>query len=92
MSIQTTTRILVTGATGLLGGHALKALHPILPGSSPFLTRSIVHLSEDWLCSNDYARQKLGYIAQKDWRAAVREHLAELRNAGYPWPQLAQAN
>jgi len=69
----------------------MEKLHPILPGSSPFLTRSIVHLSEDWLCPNDYAKAKLGYIPQKDWRIAVREHLAELAEQGYPWPQLAQA-
>ena len=79
-------------SVGYAFGWLMEKLHPILPGSSPFLPRSLVHLSEDWLCSNDYARQKLGYIAQKDWRAAVREHLAELRNAGYPWPRLAQAN
>lgn len=69
----------------------MEKLHPILPGSSPFLTRSIVHLSEDWWCPNDHAQQKLGYVAQKDWRSAVREHLADLQGQGYPWPQLAQA-
>ena len=77
-------------------GHAfgwlMEKLHPILPGSSPFLTRSIVHLSEDWLCPNDYAEKKLGYRPQKDWRIAVREHLADLGELGYPWPNLAQAS
>ena len=68
----------------------MEKLHPILPGSSPFLSRSIVHLSEDWWCPNDYAQQKLGYVAQKDWRVAVREHLADLQGQGYPWPRLAQ--
>lgn len=70
----------------------MEKLHPVLPGSSPFLTRSIVHLSEDWVCPNDYAQRKLGYVAQKDWRTAVREHLADLGAQGYPWPRLAQAN
>lgn len=77
---------------GYAFGWLMEKLHPILPGSSPFLTRSIVHLSEDWLCPNDYAQQKLGYVAQKDWRTAVREHLAELGAQGYPWPRLAQAS
>ncbi|MDP1680688.1 MAG: NAD-dependent epimerase/dehydratase family protein [Burkholderiales bacterium] len=77
---------------GYAFGWLMEKLHPILPGSSPFLTRSIVHLSEDWLCPNDYAQQKLGYVAQKDWRTAVREHLADLGAQGYPWPRLAQAS
>ena len=68
----------------------MEKLHPILPGSSPFLTRSIVHLSEDWLCTTDYARQKLGYVPHKNWRTAVREALAELKIKGYPWPFLGQ--
>lgn len=75
---------------GYAFGWLMEKLHPLLPGSSPFLTRSIVHLSEDWLCPNDYAHKKLGYIAQKDWRTAVREHLADLGAQGYPWPRLAQ--
>lgn len=72
-------------------GWLMEVLHPILPGSSPFLTRSIVHLAEDWSCSNDYAARRLGYVPKKDWRVAVREALADLRSAGYPWPRLAQA-
>ena len=69
----------------------MEKLHPILPGSSPFLTRSIVYLSEDWPCSTDYATRKLGYVPRKDWRIAVREALAELKGKGYPWPRLGQA-
>lgn len=69
----------------------MEKLHPILPGSSPFLTRSIVHLCENWQCPNGYARKKLGYIPKKDWRTAVREHLADLRRENYPWPLLCQA-
>lgn len=68
----------------------MEKLHPLLPGSSPFLTRSIVHLSEDWLCSTDYAHQKLGYVPNKNWRAAASEALAELKTKGYPWPFLGQ--
>jgi nucleoside-diphosphate-sugar epimerase len=77
---------------GYAFGWLMEKLHPFLPGSSPFLTRSIVHLSEDWACPNNYAREKLGYVPQKDWRTAVREHLADLGGEGYPWPRLAQAS
>jgi nucleoside-diphosphate-sugar epimerase len=69
----------------------MEKLHPILPGSSPFLTRSIVYLAEDWSCATDYARQKLGYTPSKDWRSAVREALVDLKAKGYPWPFLGQA-
>jgi hypothetical protein len=68
----------------------METLHPVMPGSSPFLTRSIVHLCEDWHCPNDYAQKKLGYTPRKDWRVAVREHLADLRKEGFPWPRLCQ--
>jgi nucleoside-diphosphate-sugar epimerase len=76
---------------GYAFGWLMERLHPVLPGSSPFLTRSIVHLSEDWPCPNDCAQRKLGYVPQKDWHTAVREHLADLGAQGYPWPRLAQA-
>lgn len=66
----------------------MEMLKPILPGSSPFLTRSIVHLSENWICSNQYARVKLGYVPKEDWRNAVRRQLAQLANEDYPWPRL----
>lgn len=75
---------------GYAFGWLMEKLHPVLPGSSPFLTRSIVHLCESWVCPNDYARAKLGYVPRKDWRTAVREHLADLMSAGYPWVRLAQ--
>ena len=75
---------------GYLFGWMLETLNPVLPGY-PFLTRSIVHLSEEWLAPNDYAKTKLGYRPRKDWRSAVREHLAEIKAEGYPWPHLCQA-
>lgn len=68
----------------------MEALHPILPGSSPFLTRSIVHVSEDWYCPTDYTRSKIGFVPRRDWRVAAREALRELELEGYPWPLLAQ--
>ncbi len=76
---------------GYAFGWLMETLKPVMPGSSPFLTRSIVHLCENWVCPNDYARRKLGYTPEKDWRTAVREHLADLKAAGYPWPHLCQA-
>ena len=75
---------------GYAFGWLMEKLHPLLPGH-PFLTRSIVHLCEDWVCPTDYAKRKLGYIPEKDWRTAVREQLAELKAQGYPWPRLSTA-
>lgn len=75
---------------GYAFGWLMETLKPVMPGSSPFLTRSIVHLCENWVCPNDYARRKLGYAPGKDWRTAIREHLADLRAEGYPWPRLCQ--
>lgn len=72
-------------------GWLMEMLKPVLPGTSPFLTRSVVHLCENWLCATDYARNKLGYSPAQDWRSAVREHLAALAIDGYPWPQLRGA-
>jgi 2-alkyl-3-oxoalkanoate reductase len=76
---------------GYAFGWLMETLEPLLPGSSPFLTRSIVHLCENWVCPNEYARKKLGYVPRRDWRTAVREHLAELKAEGYLWPRLRQA-
>jgi nucleoside-diphosphate-sugar epimerase len=75
---------------GYAFGWLMETLKPVLPGSSPFLTRSIVHLCEDWICPNDYATKKLGYVPQKTWKSAVDEHLEDLRNEGFPWPVLCQ--
>ena len=75
---------------GYAFGWLMETLKPILPGSSPFLTRSIVHLCEDWVCPNDYAQKKLGYVPKKSWRVAVDEHLAELKSDGFRWPALYQ--
>ncbi len=75
---------------GYAFGWLMETLHPSLPGSSPFLTRSIVHLCEDWLCPNTYAREKLGYVPQKSWETAVDEHLSDLASEGFPWPRLQQ--
>ena len=75
---------------GYAFGWLMETLNPLLPGH-PFLTRSIVHLCEDWFCPNAYATRKLGYVPLKDWRNVIREHLADLKTQGYPWPRLCQA-
>ena len=74
---------------GYAFGWLMEKLDPILPGY-PFLTRSIVHLAEEWVTSGEYARATIGYQAEKDWRTAVREHLEDLAGEGYPWPHLRQ--
>jgi len=82
-------RCLVTGATGFLGRNILASLQSrpdILPGSSPFLTRSIVYLAEDWLCSTSYATRKLGFVPRKDWRIAIRESLPDLKGYSHVAP------
>lgn len=84
-------RVSVPFALGYAFGWLMEKLHPILPGRAPFLTRSLVHVSEDWHCSTERAEQLLGYWPQKSWREAAIESLDELGQAGYPWPQLRQA-
>lgn len=68
----------------------MEKLYPLLPGKAPFLTRSIVHLAEDWHCATQYAQNKLGYQPQKSWQDALDEALAQLQIRNYPWPALAQ--
>ncbi|MDH5230585.1 MAG: NAD(P)-dependent oxidoreductase [Gammaproteobacteria bacterium] len=68
----------------------METLHPLLPGKSPFLTRSIVHLAKDWLCSTEYAKQKLGFEAQQDWRQVVNEAVKHIQQQGTPWPAMVQ--
>ncbi|MBI3561724.1 MAG: NAD-dependent epimerase/dehydratase family protein [Gammaproteobacteria bacterium] len=75
---------------GYAFGGLMEMLHPLLPGH-PFLTRSIVHLCENWICPSDYATRKLGYVPEKDWRTTIREQLADLKQQGYPWPRLCQS-
>jgi nucleoside-diphosphate-sugar epimerase len=83
-------RYSVPYSLGYLFGWLMETLQPLLPDSSPFLTRSIVHLCENWVCSGDYARIRLGYVPQKNWRRAIREQLAVLEKEGYPWLPLTQ--
>lgn len=80
----------VPHTAGYLFGLLMETLFPVLPGKGPFLTRSIVHLAEDWCCSTDHAEQKLGFKAKKSWQTALDEALNELKQQNYPWPYLAQ--
>ncbi len=66
-------------------GWLMEKLNFLLPGD-PFLMRSIVFVSENWLPSTTYAQKKLGFTPQKDWREAVREQVIELKHKKYPWP------
>lgn len=75
---------------GYLFAYLMEKLFPIMPGKAPFLTRSVVHLAEEWICDTEYARNKLGYVPQKDWHVAMDEALTELKTNNYPWPYMAQ--
>lgn len=77
-------------SVGYLFGWLMETLKPVMPGSSPFLTRSIVHLCEDWYCPSHYAANKLGYVPERNWKQVIDEHLADLKRDGYPWPVLCQ--
>jgi nucleoside-diphosphate-sugar epimerase len=75
-------------------GHAfgwlMEMLHPLLPGSGPFLARSIVHVARDWWCTTDHATHTLAYQPRKPWRVALRQALDELAADNDRWPSLAQ--
>ena len=75
---------------GYVFAWLMEKLFPLMPGKAPFLTRSIVHLAEDWNCNCEYAKQKLGYQPQKKWQTAMDEALDELKEHEYAWPYLAQ--
>lgn len=83
-------RFSVPYALGYAFGWLMEAIHPLLPGRAPFLTRSIVHVSEDWYCDTGEATAKLGYQPKRDWQQAAAEALEEIAQAGYPWPALRQ--
>ena len=47
-------------------GNSLMVRATALPGPAPFLTRSLVHVSENWNCRNTHATRVLGYVPQDD--------------------------
>lgn len=74
-----------------LGFAALmERLHPLLPGSSPFLTRALVHVGMDWHANPGTAHELLGFEARVDWRDAVAASVEDRRAFGFPWPELTQ--
>ena len=77
-------------SVGYLFAWLTEKCFPVLPGKAPFLTRSIVHLAENWPCETEHAKNKLGYYPQKDWKIAMDEALNDLKVKNYPWPYLAQ--
>lgn len=78
-------------ALGYGFGWLMESLFPVLPGRAPFLSRSVVHLAEDWFCDTRKAREKLQFVPQKPWQVALDEALDELQQRGYPWPAMSQA-
>lgn len=68
----------------------MEKMFPVLPGKAPFLTRSIVHLADDWYSNGEYAQKKLGYCAKESWQDAIDEALEELQQKGDEWPPLMQ--
>ncbi|GIG54972.1 dTDP-4-dehydrorhamnose 3,5-epimerase [Demequina activiva] len=68
----------------------MERLHPVLPGTSPFLTRALVHVGLDWHSDPATARELLGFEARVDWRDAVAASVADRRALGFPWPELTQ--
>jgi nucleoside-diphosphate-sugar epimerase len=72
-------------------GSLMEALHPVLPGRAPFLTRSLVFVGENWHVDTEKARTLLGYQAADDWREVVAASVAERRSSGFAWPALTQA-
>ena len=72
-------------------GALMEALHPVLPGRAPFLTRSLVFVGQNWHMDDSAAREKLGFVASDDWREVVADTVEERRVGDFAWPELAQA-
>lgn len=72
-------------------GYLFGALMEALPTRTPFLTRSLVHVSEDWNTPIEHARSALGYRPSGDWRQAITRAVEERRKTGFAWPALTQA-
>ncbi|MCK5334821.1 MAG: NAD(P)-dependent oxidoreductase [Gammaproteobacteria bacterium] len=77
---------------GYVFAFVMEKFFIIMPGKSPFLTRSVVHLAEEWVCNTEYAKNKLGYQAKKDWHIVLDESLEKLKEENYPWPYMAQSS
>jgi len=50
--------------------------------TSPFISRAIVHLAENWETDNLYAIKELGYSPVDDWRSVLKDHVSHLIETG----------
>ncbi|MCB1167419.1 MAG: NAD(P)H-binding protein [Leptospiraceae bacterium] len=75
--------------TGYVFGWLMEKL-AIIPDATPFLTRSLVYVAEERICSTEYASEKLGFVAAKSWKEAVRETIKVRAPLGFPSPRLTQ--
>ena len=71
-------------------GYVFGQLMEMMSSTNPFLTRSLVRVSEDWNAPIGHARQVLGYAPQDDWRVAIADSVAERRAMGFSWPEMMQ--
>lgn len=62
-----------------------------MTNTEPFLTRSLVYLSEDWPCEGTTAEREIGFLPTSNWRDEVREAIEALREEGFAPPSLVQA-
>lgn len=71
-------------------GYVFGRLMEALPTRTPFLTRSLVRVSEDWNTPITRAERVLGFVPKGSWRQAVTASVAERRDLGFAWPSLSQ--
>lgn len=50
-------------------------------GTTPFLSRALVHLSENWQSDNKFIKN-LGFESKDDWKLVVKEHVEFLKKEG----------
>lgn len=55
----------------------MEKLDPFVPWQ-PLVTRSVIHLLEETNADNRRAEERLGYRPRVDWRAAIRQQMAEM--------------
>jgi hypothetical protein len=51
-------------------------------GTTPFLSRALVHLGENWKADNQYINENLNFRSTDDWKAILEEHIQYLENKG----------
>ena len=70
--------------------RVMEAAHPLTPARAPFLTRSLVHVAQNWHAETA-AATRLGIEPTTAWQDAVLESIDERRATGFAWPLLAQS-